>query len=108
MFRLGTAYGQACAAAEAHAAVCCGASAPLHGSPSPACCWVTVYCWAARWLGAQDGQMAYKQAMAFAATGDAAHAEIAQRIMEGWATVNKVWGLQYENGPLGECPLSSD
>jgi hypothetical protein len=46
--------------------------------------------------------MAYKQALAFAATGDEAHAETAQRIMEGWATVNKAWGLQYENGPLGE------
>jgi hypothetical protein len=50
----------------------------------------------------QDAQMAYKQALAFAATGDEAHAETAQRIMEGWATVNKAWGLQYENGPLGE------
>jgi hypothetical protein len=46
--------------------------------------------------------MAYKQALAFAATGDVEHAETAQRIMEGWAAVNKVWGLQYENGPLGE------
>lgn len=46
--------------------------------------------------------MAYKQALAFAATGDEGHAETAQRIMEGWAAVNSVWGLQHENGPLGE------
>jgi hypothetical protein len=50
----------------------------------------------------QDGQMAYKQALAFIATGDAGHAETAQSIMEGWAAVNKVWGLQHENGPLGK------
>lgn len=47
-----------------------------------------------------DGQMAYKQALAYAATGDEGHAETAQRIMEGWAAVNSVWGLQHENGPL--------
>lgn len=55
------------------------------------------------WL--QDGQMAYKQALAFHATGDVRHAETAQRTMAAWASVNKIWGLQYENGPLGAYSL---
>lgn len=48
----------------------------------------------------QDGQMSYKQALAYWATGDPGHAETAMRILEGWASGNFEWGLQQENGPL--------
>jgi hypothetical protein len=48
-----------------------------------------------------DGQMSYKQALAFWATGDVRHARTALRIMSGWAAVNKVFGPAMDgNGPL--------
>ncbi|WIA43021.1 hypothetical protein OEZ86_009555 [Tetradesmus obliquus] len=48
-----------------------------------------------------DGQMAFKQALAFWATGDARHAATALRIMGGWAAVNKVFGPAMDgNGAL--------
>jgi hypothetical protein len=48
-----------------------------------------------------DGQMSYKQALAFWATGGVRHARTALRIMSGWAAVNKVFGPAMDgNGPL--------
>ncbi|KAF6261585.1 chondroitin AC/alginate lyase [Scenedesmus sp. NREL 46B-D3] len=48
-----------------------------------------------------DGQMSFKQAVAFWATGDVRHGRTALRIMSGWAAVNKVFGPAMDgNGPL--------
>jgi hypothetical protein len=48
-----------------------------------------------------DGQMSFKQALAFWATGHVRHARTALRIMSGWAAVNKVFGPALDgNGPL--------
>lgn len=60
-----------------------------------------------------DGQMSYKQALAFWATGDVRHAQTALRIVGGWAATNKVFGPAMDgNGPLeaawvsGSCKSS--
>lgn len=47
-----------------------------------------------------DGQMSYKQAMAAVATRSAVYAQNVLAIADAWASVNKEWGLQNENGPL--------
>jgi hypothetical protein len=47
-----------------------------------------------------DAKMAYKEAMAYAATGDERHAQLAMDIIQAWATKNKVFGLKNKNGPL--------
>lgn len=44
--------------------------------------------------------MALKQALAWHATGDERYANNALRIIDAWATTNKEFGLQRENGPL--------
>lgn len=45
-------------------------------------------------------QMAIKQAMAYWATGDTRYSNTALSILEAWATTNKVFGVQKENGEL--------
>jgi hypothetical protein len=47
-----------------------------------------------------DAEQAYKQALAYAATGDARYAEESLKIMLAWATTNRVWGVKHKNGPL--------
>ncbi|KAF8063673.1 hypothetical protein HT031_003528 [Scenedesmus sp. PABB004] len=48
-----------------------------------------------------DGQMVFKQALAFWATGNAAHAQIARRIFDGWAATNVQIGPALDgNGAL--------
>lgn len=47
-----------------------------------------------------DGQMAFKQALAWAVTGDAAYAATALGIVDRWASRNVEWGICAENGPL--------
>jgi hypothetical protein len=47
-----------------------------------------------------DAQMAYKQAVAHALTGNESYALNALDIVDAWARHNKHWGLQDENGPL--------
>ena len=44
--------------------------------------------------------MAYKYAMAYLATGDERHAELALRVVGEWARTNTVFGLKGKNGPL--------
>lgn len=48
----------------------------------------------------QDGQMSYKQALAFWATGDVQHAQTAVKIIDSWAGKNSKFGLADQNGPL--------
>lgn len=53
--------------------------------------------------------MAFKQALAFWATGDARHAATALRIMGGWAAVNKVFGPAMDgNGALEAAWVSEN
>jgi hypothetical protein len=47
-----------------------------------------------------DAPMSYRHAMAYAATGDARHAEQAMDIIQAWATTNKEFGPKERNGPL--------
>lgn len=47
-----------------------------------------------------DGQMVYKQALAYLATKDLRYAQNAFAIVNAWANVNKAWGVSSENGPL--------
>ena len=47
-----------------------------------------------------DAVQAYRQAMAWWATNNTGYANNAQRIIEGWITTNRNWGLLNENGPL--------
>lgn len=47
-----------------------------------------------------DGQMVYKQALAYLATKDVRYAQNAFAIVNAWANVNKAWGVSSENGPL--------
>ena len=47
-----------------------------------------------------DAVQAYRQAMAWWATNNTGYANNAQRIIDGWATDNKNWGILRENGPL--------
>ncbi|GBF90830.1 hypothetical protein Rsub_03684 [Raphidocelis subcapitata] len=47
-----------------------------------------------------DAPMSYRHAMAYAATGDARHAEQAMEIIQAWATTNKEFGPKDRNGPL--------
>jgi hypothetical protein len=47
-----------------------------------------------------DAQAAYKQAMAYAISGDERHARNSLDIMLAWARTNKVFGLRNKNGPL--------
>lgn len=47
-----------------------------------------------------DGQMTYKQALAYWATGDERYAENVFRVLDGWAGVNKEFGQLDQNGPL--------
>jgi len=44
--------------------------------------------------------MAYRQAVAYAATGDERHAKKAMHIIQAWATTNKEFGPEDRNGPL--------
>jgi hypothetical protein len=41
-----------------------------------------------------DGQMTYKQAMAYLATGDEQFVQSMLNIISSWALNNKEWGLQ--------------
>lgn len=47
-----------------------------------------------------DGQMMYKQALAYLATKDLRYAQNAFAIANAWANTNKAWGVSSENGPL--------
>ena len=47
-----------------------------------------------------DGQQAYRQALAYWATGDTTHADNSLSIIKAWATTNKQWGVIGQNGPL--------
>lgn len=47
-----------------------------------------------------DAQMAYKQAAAYAANKNTAHAQQAIRALTSWASTNAVFGLRHRNGPL--------
>jgi len=47
-----------------------------------------------------DGNQAYKQALAWWVTNDTRYADNALRIIDGWATTNKQWGIINRNGPL--------
>lgn len=47
-----------------------------------------------------DGQMTYKQAMAYLATRNEVYAHNLLSIISTWALTNKEWGLGSENGPL--------
>ena len=47
-----------------------------------------------------DAPMAYRHAMAFAATGDKRHARQAAAIVDAWARTNKEFGPPDRNGPL--------
>ena len=47
-----------------------------------------------------DAVMAYKQAVAWWATGDSRHAQIALNITTAWARTNSHQGVKYRNGPL--------
>lgn len=47
-----------------------------------------------------DGQMAYRQAVAFVATGNVSYAANAFAVINQWAQTNKEMGLLHQNGPL--------
>eukprot|EP00775_Hariotina_reticulata_P012621 gene12621-12751_t len=47
-----------------------------------------------------DAQEAYKQALAYFATGDARHADVALKILDSWAAINRVFGHLEGNGAL--------
>lgn len=47
-----------------------------------------------------DAVMAYKQAMAWWATGDSRHAQTALDIVAAWSSSNARWGVRTRNGPL--------
>lgn len=47
-----------------------------------------------------DASMAYKSAVAYAATNDDRYAERAVEAIMAWATTNKQFGLSDKNGPL--------
>lgn len=47
-----------------------------------------------------DGMMAYKQALAYFATGDQRYASQSAAILTAWSSSNTVFGLRNKNGPL--------
>jgi hypothetical protein len=47
-----------------------------------------------------DATQAYKAATAYAATRDGRYADVAARILNAWATINKEFGVPQGNGPL--------
>jgi hypothetical protein len=47
-----------------------------------------------------DAVMAYKQAVAWWATGDSRHASAALEIISAWSSNSSTWGMKTRNGPL--------
>jgi hypothetical protein len=47
-----------------------------------------------------DGQMVYKQALAYHATKDLRYAQNVFAVVNSWANTNKAWGMASQNGPL--------
>lgn len=47
-----------------------------------------------------DASVAYRSALAYAATGDERYATQAMRVVSAWAQTNKVFGVSDRNGPL--------
>eukprot|EP00878_Enallax_costatus_P022573 GHUV01023959.1.p1 GENE.GHUV01023959.1~~GHUV01023959.1.p1 ORF type:complete len:499 (+),score=71.25 GHUV01023959.1:332-1828(+) len=47
-----------------------------------------------------DGQMSYKMALAYHATGDTRYSDQVINIVTTWCNTNTRWGYHYENGPL--------
>jgi hypothetical protein len=47
-----------------------------------------------------DASMAYRNAVAYAATGDERYASQAMDSVMAWARTNKAFGIEERNGPL--------